>query len=67
MPLGVRWIGYLLPLTWFREISQGIMLRGTGINSLWEPLLILLVMAVVVFGAAIVRMNSSLTPGGGAK
>ena len=67
MPLGVRWIGYLLPLTWFREISQGIMLRGAGINSLWEPLLILLVMAVVVFGAAIVRMNSSLTPGGGAK
>ena len=28
MAAGVRWIGYLLPLTYFTMISQGIMLRG---------------------------------------
>ena len=35
MAAGVRWIGYLLPLTYFTMISQGIMLRGASIASLW--------------------------------
>ncbi len=64
MPLGVRWIGYALPLTWFREISQGIMLRGAGLDTLWPPLTILAGMAVLVFGAATLRMRRSLTHGG---
>jgi ABC-2 type transport system permease protein len=61
MPIGVRWIGYILPLTWFREIAQGVMLRGAGLNSLWLPLVILAAMAVVAFGASTARMRYSLT------
>ncbi|MDR0960411.1 MAG: ABC transporter permease [Propionibacteriaceae bacterium] len=64
MPMGVRWIGYILPLTWFREVVQGVMLRGAGLDSLWLPLTILAVMAVVVFGVATARMRFSLTHGG---
>ncbi|SER99389.1 ABC-2 type transport system permease protein [Propionibacterium cyclohexanicum] len=64
MPLGVRWIGYVLPLTWFREIAQGVMLRGAGLGSLWLPLAILTAMAVVAFGASTARMRYSLTHGG---
>lgn len=64
MPIGVRWIGYVLPLTWFREIAQGVMLRDAGLDSLWLPLAILAVMAVVAFGAATGRMRYSLTHGG---
>lgn len=64
MPIGVRWIGYILPLTWFREIAQGVMLRGAGLNSLWLPLVILAAMAVVAFGASTARMRYSLTHGG---
>lgn len=64
MPLGVRWIGYALPLTWFREISQGVMLRGAGLDTLWLPLTVLAGMAVLVFGAATLRMRHSLTHGG---
>lgn len=62
MAAGVRWIGYLLPLTWFTLISQGIMLRGAGIDSLWLPLLILVALAVVVFGAAVFRLRALLAP-----
>lgn len=65
MPVGIRWIGYMLPLTWFREIAEGIMLRGAGINLLWLPLIILAVMAVVAFTAAVVRMRKTLTGGDG--
>ncbi len=64
MPAGVRWIGYVLPLTWFREIAQGVMLREAGVESLWLPLVILTGMAIIAFGAATTRMRFSLTHGG---
>ena len=35
---GVRWIAYLLPLTYFNEISRGVMLRAEPIGPLWQPL-----------------------------
>ena len=64
MPLGVRWIGYALPLIWFREIAQGIMLRSVTLEGIWLPFVILAAMAVVVFGAATARMRYILTHGG---
>jgi ABC-2 type transport system permease protein len=65
MAAGVRWIGYLLPLTYFNIISQGVMLRGASIASMWYAYVILAVMAVVVFTAATLRFRRDLAPGGG--
>lgn len=62
MSAGVRWIGYLLPLTYFTMISQGIMLRGAPIATLWIPLVVLAAMAVVVFTAATLRFRRDLAP-----
>lgn len=64
MAVAIRWIGYILPLTWFLEIAQGIMLRNATLGTLWGPLSILIVQAVVVFGVATWRMRFSLTHGG---
>lgn len=64
MAAGVRWIGYLLPLTWFNEAAQGILLRGAGPDALWLPLLILTAQAVLIFGVATARMRFSLSHGG---
>ncbi len=63
MAAGVRWIGYLLPLTYFTMISQGVMLRGASLVSLWLPFLVLAVMAVVVFTGATLRFRRDLAPG----
>jgi ABC-2 type transport system permease protein len=63
MAAGVRWIGYLLPLTYFTMISQGIMLRGAPITSLWLPFVVLTAMAVVVFTGATLRFRRDLAPG----
>lgn len=63
IPWGVRWISYLLPLTYFTQISQGIMLRGAPIDSLWLPFLALSLMAAFVFVGAVLRFRRSLTPG----
>ena len=62
MAAGVRWIGYLLPLTYFTKISQGVMLRGAGIDSLWPSFLVLTVMAVLIFTAATLRFRRDLAP-----
>jgi ABC-2 type transport system permease protein len=62
MGAGVRWIGYLLPLTYFTFISQGVMLRGATFSSLWLSFLVLTVMAIVVFTAATLRFRRDLAP-----
>ncbi len=62
MAAGVRWIGYLLPLTYFTMISQGVMLRGASLASLWLPYVVLTVMAIVVFSGATLRFRRDLAP-----
>lgn len=59
---GVRWISYLLPLTYFNEISRGVMLRAEPISALWEPFVLLTVLGAVVVTAAILRFRADLAP-----
>ena len=62
MAAGVRWISYVLPLTYFIQISRGVMLKATPITGLWEPLALLALLAVVVLGLAIIRFRRDLAP-----
>ena len=62
MPWAVRWIGYLLPLTWFIKVARGVMVRGTPIDALWLPLVVLAVMAAVVFTVSTLRFRRELAP-----
>jgi len=62
MPTAIAWIGYCLPLTYFVQISQGIMLRGASIDSLWPAFVVLTVMATVIFSAAVLRFRRDLAP-----
>lgn len=62
MAAGVRWIGYLLPLTYFNQVAVGVMVRGAPIGDLLLPLGVLFFMAVVIFGAAVLRFSRQLRP-----
>ncbi|WP_344888681.1 ABC transporter permease [Actinomadura meridiana] len=62
MAVGVRWIGYLLPLTYFIKIASGTMLKDAPFESLWMPLAVLTGMAVFVFSAAVLRFRRDLAP-----
>jgi ABC-2 type transport system permease protein len=62
MGAGVRWISYVLPLTYFIQISRGVMLKATPITALWQPLGLLALLAVVVLGLAIIRFRRDLAP-----
>lgn len=67
MAAGVRWIGYLLPLTYFIQLSRGVMVRGTPIDALVLPLTMLAVLGVAVFGLSLIRFRRDLAPGGRAR
>ncbi len=60
MAAGVRWIGQVLPLTWFVIGMRGVFLKGSSWSSLALPFGVLVVMAVVVFGVAMIRFRRDL-------
>ncbi|HET9204324.1 MAG TPA: ABC transporter permease [Acidimicrobiia bacterium] len=62
MAAGVRWIGYLLPLTYFNQIARGVMLRGAPFEALILPLGLLAGLGLVVFGLAVLRFRAELAP-----
>jgi ABC-2 type transport system permease protein len=62
---GVRWIAYLLPLTYFNEISRGVMLRAEPIGPLWQPFVYLAVLGAVVVTLATLRFRGYLAPARG--
>lgn len=62
MAAGVRWIGYLLPLTYFVRIARGVMVRGASLAALWPSFAYLAVIGAAVFGLATLRFHRSLAP-----
>ncbi len=59
---GVRWISYILPLTYFNQISRGVMLRAEPIGPLWQPFLFLALLGLIVFTLASLRFRAYLAP-----
>ena len=59
---GVRWISYLLPLTYFNQISRGVMLRAEPIGPLWQPFVALAVLGLIVMSLAMLRFRRYLSP-----
>jgi ABC-2 type transport system permease protein len=62
MAAGVRWIGYLLPLTYFNQIARGVMLRDAPFEAIALPFALLAVLGLVVFGLAVLRFRADLAP-----
>jgi len=62
MAAGVRWIGYLLPLTYFNQIARGVMLKDAPIEAIALPLALLAVLGLMVFGLAVLRFRADLAP-----
>ena len=54
-----RWMSYVLPITYFVIIEAGtaLLLRGTRVAALWEPLEILALLTLGVAGLGVVRLR----------
>ena len=49
LPLILRAFGYVMPMTFFLPIVNGIITKGVGLNDLWTPVLSLAVLTVIIF------------------
>ena len=60
MPWILNWLGYAIPLTYFLQIQRGIVLRGAGIEDLWQWILPLLFFGIVLIYASVKRFRSTV-------
>lgn len=57
MPAGLREAMYLSPLYYFIEMGYGILLKGAGLDVLWDSLLGLTLLGVGIFGFGVRRFR----------
>ena len=62
MAAGVRWLGYVLPLTYFVDITRAVMLRGASLGSVWAPFVYLALIGLIVTVLATLRFRRFLAP-----
>ncbi len=60
MPPAARFIGNLLPLTYYLQLIRGIVLKGNGLTQLWPQALALAGFAVAFFTFATRRFSKTL-------
>jgi ABC-2 type transport system permease protein len=60
MPPFLQFLSYFIPLRYFNEIVRAIMLKGAGPYSVQGPTVALIIFAIVVMGAAMLRFRKRL-------
>jgi ABC-2 type transport system permease protein len=61
MPAAIVPLTYLIPLRYALVVLRASFLKGTGMLELWQPLLAMLVFAIVIFGVAVSRFQKRLS------
>ena len=57
MPVWVRYLMALSPLRYYIEIANGILLKGAGLNILWDSVLAMAALGSVLFGFGLWRFR----------
>ena len=52
MPAPLRAISYVVPARWFVLVARSVMLKGVGLEYLWQPTLALIAMAAALLAAS---------------
>ena len=60
MPTWLRQVMDLTPLRYFIDIAYGILLRGVGLNIIWDSVLMMTAIGVVLFSTALWRFRRQL-------
>ena len=60
MPLAVQWLTWINPVRWYMEAIRGLYLKGIGLDVLWKQLGMLLLIGMVVLGAAVNRFRKTV-------
>jgi ABC-2 type transport system permease protein len=57
VPIELRWISYMLPATYYIDITRDSLLRGGGWAAIGKSVLVLVLMTFVLFGANMRKMH----------
>jgi ABC-2 type transport system permease protein len=60
MPKALQVIGNVFPATWFNPVIKGIMIKGTGLETLWLNTAVLAGMALVFIGLSMRNFKDRL-------
>ena len=60
MPRWVQWVMQIAPTTHFVEFSQAILFRGAGLEVVWKPFLMLLVIGGILFAISLRSFRKSI-------
>jgi len=60
MPAVLRWFSAIIPLRYYLVIIRAVMLKGSGIASIWQEILALFIFGVVILVAASLRFRKRL-------
>src|SRR3989475_11369217 len=60
MPEVFQWMGLLLPLTHFLKVLRGILLKGVGLEALWQEGLVLAGVAALMIVLSVRRVRKTL-------
>jgi ABC-2 type transport system permease protein len=60
LPGWMQVISLIVPSRWFIIVARGIMLKGAGLEQLWQPLAILTVMLLVLMALGIRKFKPRL-------
>jgi len=60
MPKVLQWISYAIPLRYLLVITRGIILKGVGLNILWDQAIALSLFAIVMLALAASRFRKRL-------
>ena len=61
MPTSLQLVTNIIPARWFIAICRGIMLKGAGLGTLWQELVVLVIMFAVLMTAAVRTSSVRLT------
>jgi ABC-2 type transport system permease protein len=60
IPLYIKWVSYLLPLTYYLDIIRGIVIRGAGMLELWVQTVTLMVFAIGLIFISVIRFRKKI-------
>ena len=60
MPEVARWVGAILPLTYYLQVLRGILLKDVGLEHLWQEAIILAGFAIVLVALSVSRFRKTV-------
>jgi len=60
MPAFCRWLGALLPMTYYIDVVRGIMLKGNELGQMWQQAAILTGFALLLVTVSVKRFSKTM-------